>query len=149
MDSELILPIVARWAHILAAVVVVGGLVFVRLILAPAAQATLDEDGRSALRRAITARWKPVVWACIALLLVSGFYNFATISLAKAKEAAVYHPLFGIKFLAALVVFFIASVLVGRSKATEKLRARSPSLLAAAIASAVVVILVSGVLKNL
>ncbi len=138
-----------RWAHILAAVVAVGGLVFLRYVLMPAADEALREEEQTALRERLMVRWKKIVLTCITLLLISGFYNFFTISMAKAKTAPVYHWLFGIKFLAALGVFFLASVLTGRSPGFAGMRSAPRRWLSVAAGLALTVILVSGILKNI
>lgn len=149
MEPELIFAIVFRWIHVLAAVVAIGGLLFLRFVLLPAAQGILDAAQIAALRDRVMRRWRPVVLACITLLLVSGFYNFFTIALPKAEKTRAYHPLFGLKFLAALGVFFIASVLTGRSPAFGRMRANATQWLSIAAGLAILVILISGILKNL
>lgn len=149
MSADLILPIVFRWVHILSAVVAVGGTIFIRFVLTPAVKATLADEQHAALRERLMRRWHVVVMACITGLLVSGVYNFVTLSLPKAKGIPAYHPLFGVKFLAAMGVFFLASALTGRSPGFAPLRANARKWLAVNVALAVVVILLSGVLKNL
>lgn len=149
MSAEFFLAVVFRWAHVLAAVVAIGGTIFMRVVLVPAIRASLTDDQHAALRQAVTARWKVVVMTCIALLLVSGIFNFLTISMEKAKSTALYHPLFGVKILAAFSVFFIASALTGRAKAFDGMRAHAPKWLAVAAALGVVIILISGLLRNL
>jgi uncharacterized membrane protein len=149
MSVDWFVGVGSRWGHVLAAVVAVGGLLFLRLVLMPSAKETLSDTEHHALREAIRRRWQKVVLACIALLLVTGFYNFFTISLAKAEVAPAYHMLFGLKFLAALGVFFLASVLTGRARGFAGMRAAPGRWLAVAAALAVAVILISGVLKNL
>lgn len=149
MDSDFLLKVVFRWMHILAAVVAVGGTIFLRFVLMPSADAALTAEQHATLRERLMRRWKIVIMVCIAALLVSGVYNFIAISLVKAPHSAVYHPLFGIKFLAAMGVFFIASVLTGRAAGFAALRERRRTWLAVAAGLGILVILISGVLKNL
>lgn len=149
MSADTALLLVFRWAHILAAVIAVGGTIFIRFVLMPSAQAALSPEQHAALRARIMERWKRWVMACIALLLVSGLYNFVVISLPKAKAAPAYHPLFGVKVLAALGIFFIASALTGRVKAFERLRANPRRWMTLNALLGLLVILISGVLKNL
>ncbi len=149
MTTEMFLPILFRWTHILAAVIVIGGTVFMRFVLMPSARETLTEEQHAALRARLMGRWKLVVMICIAALLVSGMFNFMTISLTKAQTQPMYHPLFGIKFLAALGVFFIASALTGRSAAFAGLRQKANLWMLVAAVLGITVILISGVLKNL
>ncbi len=138
-----------RWMHILAAVVAVGGTIFVRFVLLPSIRETLTDEQHAALRAKLMARWKVVVMICIAALLISGAYNFMTISLAKAEHSAVYHPLFGVKMLAALAVFFLASALTGRAVAFEGLRRKAGFWMMVTAILGVAVILISGILRNL
>ena len=146
----MVIPIIARWAHVVAAVVAVGGVVFMRFVLMPAADEALDQAQHAALREKLMARWKIVVMVCITLLLLSGTYNFMTIGIEKAKQVGgLYHALFTIKFLAALGVFFLASVLTGRSPAFESLRSNSKKWLAITAGLGVLVVLISGILSRL
>ena len=149
MSTDLVLQIVFRWAHILAAVVAVGGTFYIRMVLMPSAQAALTPEQGAALRARLMERWKPWVMGCIAVLLVSGLYNFVTLSLPKAKGILAYHPLFGIKVLAALGIFFLASALTGRAKAFEGMRASPRKWMTINVLLGLAVILISGVLKNL
>lgn len=64
--------IVGLFLHILAAVIWVGGMFFAHQMLRPAA-AALDPPQRLPLWQRVFARFFPVVWACIAALLVSGY----------------------------------------------------------------------------
>lgn len=149
MDQEALLAIVFRWAHVLSAVALVGGLLFQRLVSFPAAEETLDVDHARRLRAASDRRWKPVVMISTALLLLSGVYNFLTISIEKADSAPAYHGLFGVKFILALLVFFLAGTLTGRAAAFEGMRRNARTWIAVAALAALAVVLVSGVLKNL
>jgi uncharacterized membrane protein len=102
------LALLLRWLHIVAAVAVVGGTIFMRLALVPAA-ADLPEEARGPLAEGVRRRWAKVVMAAILFLLVSGLWNFfainASFKAAGLKIPALYHPLFGLKFLLALGIF--------------------------------------------
>ena len=58
--------------HVLAAVVWVGGMFFAYMVLRPAA-GQLETPERLALWHRVFGRFFPWVWACIALLLISGY----------------------------------------------------------------------------
>lgn len=60
--------------HALAAVVWVGGMAFAYWFVRPVAGAALDAPARLALWRGVFARFFPVVWASIALLLATGYF---------------------------------------------------------------------------
>ena len=149
MENEALLAIVARWAHILSAVVLVGGLLFQRLVMVPAVTEALDAERGQQLREAADRRWKLAVMVCTALLLLSGVYNFLTISIDKAEGVPAYHGLFGVKFVLALAVFFLAAVLSGRSDAFEGMRRNHGKWIAIVALAGLAVVLISGVLRNL
>jgi uncharacterized membrane protein len=64
---------IALGLHVLAAVIWVGGMAFAYGFVRPAAGA-LEGPSRQVLWRGIFARFFPVVWACVIVLLASGYY---------------------------------------------------------------------------
>ncbi len=126
-----ILPLISRWLHILAAMAAVGGPMFISLALLPALS-TLQEAERKALHEQLRRRWSKVVMAAILLLIVTGLYNFVLFVNAAhgwgpewqagSSNLRLYHILFGIKVVLALVVFFLASAITSRSDALAKFR---------------------------
>jgi uncharacterized membrane protein len=141
------LSVVLRWMHILAAITAVGGTIFSRVALLPAAS-SLPEDPRRTLLEAIRSRWSKYVAAAILLLLVSGLWNFMQME-KTYKLGAAYHALFGIKFLLAFAIFFLASALNGRSALAQKLRANARCWLSVNMTLAILVVCISGVLRGL
>ena len=148
MNADLVIQSVVRWTHILSAILLLGGIFFLRYVHLPAAKTLAAQDARK-LHEALMRRWRRVVMICTFLLLASGLYTFATLSLQKAKESALYHPIFGIKFFAAMVVFFLASVLCGRSQAFERIRANPSKWLTFTALLTMLVVILAGVLRNL
>lgn len=142
------LQLVLRWMHIVPAVVAGGATIFVRIALLPAL-AALPDGERGRVKEAIDRRWRVVVMACIALLLVSGIANFVLYQAPVHKGQSLYHALFGIKFLAALIVFFLASALSGRSPALAPIRANSRFYVGVAATAVIVILLLSGVLRSI
>jgi uncharacterized membrane protein len=144
-----------RWAHILAAMVAVGGLFYARYGLLPAMQ-VLDDRTREDLHDAIRKRWLPWVIGSITLLLASGLANFLLFNdAAKQWEEGTwmkqtgYHALFGVKFLLALAVFYFASGLVGRGEGTAWIRANRGRWLSVTLVLAVAVVMISGWMRGL
>ncbi len=148
MDTDLIVPVISRWLHIGPVIVVIGGAFFARFIISPSLAETLSDDQHGQVRSAVVRRWKRVVHICIALILISGAYNFYH-ALRFLEKPPLYHMLFLPKFLAALGIFFIGSALVGKSEAFESMRRENKKWLGILIALAVVIVLISGVMKNL
>ncbi len=149
MTSEAFLPLLFRWMHMLAAVIAIGGTVFIRFVLLPAANEALTDEQHQALRAKLMRRWKVIVMVCITALVVSGVYNIMTISMKQVDHVGIYHPLLTVKLLAALGVFFLASALTGRSAALAGLRKNAPRWMLVAAVLGVAVILISGVLRAL
>ncbi|MEX2186602.1 MAG: hypothetical protein WD875_07405 [Pirellulales bacterium] len=148
MDNINWLDVVLRWMHILAAITAVGGTFFARLALLPAIDETLPPDSRQALHAAIRRRWSKLVALSISMLLVSGLVNYLTRIIPNYDLPKFYHPLFGVKFLLALGIFFIASVLSGRSAMADRFRRDARKWLTVNAILAVLVVLISGVLKT-
>ncbi len=126
-----ILPLISRWLHILAAMAAVGGPMFIRFALLPADPA-LPDDQRRALHDRIRRRWSKVIMTAILILLVTGFYNFILFFQAThnwgpiwehgSANYSLYNILFGIKFVLALALFFIASAVTGRGEIFTRFR---------------------------
>src|SRR5262245_670970 len=132
MDGELVLNTFSRWLHVGTAIVLLGGSVFLRFVVLPAAERLTSEASES-LRDRVRASWKLFVHAGVALLLVSGLYNYLAVLAPKHKGDGLYHALMGSKILVALAVFFLVEVLVGRAAAFEGLRQKCKTWLSVVI----------------
>lgn len=169
--------LVLRWAHVLAAVVAMGGLVFARFALVPALAAE-DDATRDRIHEGIRRRWLPWVIGAITVLLVSGTLNFLIfqVRVAPPRESGLtrfvaaiapgvvagegwdggtwmratnYHALFGVKLLLAMVAFYLASALVGRGAGTKWVRDDRPKWLTVTLGLTVAVVLLSGWMRQL
>ena len=60
--------------HLLAAVILVGGMFFAYMALRPVAASQLEPPVRLKLWVGVFGRFFPWVWVCIAVILVSGFW---------------------------------------------------------------------------
>ena len=143
--------ILLRWMHIFAAIALFGGLIYQRVVLWPAA-ASLPDDIRRGLWERSRSCWARIVMISAFFLLVSGLINFIlTMKLFKAADVVMprfYHPLFGIKFLLALAIFFLASMLAGRSQGTQKFRDHAARWLTVSLVLATLVVAISGILRS-
>lgn len=148
MDPELLLYSATRILHVGTAVVVVGGTFFVRFVLFPVATQNLADDVHARLRSSVIGTWKKIVHAGILLFVVTGAINYyRVIAKGTHKGDPLYHALLGTKILLALVIFFIASALVGRSAAFEGLRRSAPRWLLVNLLLAAIILMISGFLK--
>lgn len=148
MEEINVLLWISRSLHIAAVIVTIGGAAFLRLALLPGANQALEEEPHQRLREAVRKRWAHVVRAGIALLLITGAINFIILAVPPKIDAIPYHPIFGVKVLAAFGVFMIASALVGKSPAFAKLRRNERTWLNVLLALAVVIVLLSGLLSQ-
>lgn len=145
MDSQLLIDTISRIVHVSTAIVLVGGSVFMTFVLLPTASQISDGEHEK-LRGLINGRWKRFVHAGILLFLVTGFYNYFQ-QMPKHKGDGLYHALVGTKILLALGLFFIASALVGRSKAFESMRASRARWLKIMVLLAAIIVGISGFVK--
>ena len=114
-------------------------------VLLPTAQ-QLDSEQHDRLRQAINGRWKRFIHLGILLFLVTGFYNYFR-QMPNHKGDGLYHALVGTKILLALGVFFIASALVGRSRAFDRMRANRATWLTTIVLLAAIIVAISGFVK--
>ena len=108
MPSEMLFPLIMRWMHILSAVFAVGSLALLRAAVLPAlAMSGLPPETIASVRAGICRRWQMAFHLMIVLFLASGFYNYLMVTRHLHEDQPLYHALFGIKFLLALVLFFL------------------------------------------
>jgi uncharacterized membrane protein len=146
MTTDFIIELLFRWMHMFASIAAVGGMIFQRVALVPAL-GELPDDLRLRLHAAMRARWARVVQGSILFLLVSGLVNVVRI-IQNFELAPYYHALFGVKFLLAFGIFFIASMLTGRSDNAQRFQRNARYWLTVNLLLAVLVIGLSGVLKT-
>lgn len=145
-DGPYVIKLVSRVLHILSAIILVGGLFYIRTILSPA-----GVDACFADRRAVWAKW---VGMATFFLLISGFYNFFMILGASKAEGGVklpstYHMLFGIKFLLALVVMFVSAILAGKTEAAERFRGNMRRWLNIGWLAAMGIVVIAAIMRTL
>ncbi len=123
MDSVNGLAAAMRYLHMAGAIVAAGGSVFAALVVLPALRGLAD-DARQTTFEEIRRRFTRLFTVSVGALIVSGAYRFITVEMGEHEGQAVYHALFGIKFLLAMVVFAIGHGLLGRGKFLAGLRNR-------------------------
>ena len=93
MDA--ILPIAMRWLHLASVIVLLGGIFYARVAVGD-----------------LAAGFKPVAYAAIGGILVSGIYIF----LSKGPVSSNYQMWFGIKMLLVLHVFAVTILYKGKRR---------------------------------
>jgi len=140
-----VIDVISRVIHVATAITLIGGSTFIFFVLMPA-WSGLAENTRQQLMTAVQGRWKRFVHGGIALFLLSGFYNYFR-AMPSHEGDGLYHALVGTKILIALVVFFLASALVGRGKATERFRRGRHFWLGTMLVLAAIIVAISGYVK--
>ncbi len=135
-----------RYAHILGAIALMGSALFMRLALAPSV-AEINDETRKQLHEKVRSRWAKFVHLSIMALLISGVANLGLASRYEFGEGPNYSMLAGIKFLLALPIFFIASMLAGRSASAAKFQAKQTMWLNVNLFLAIVMVLMGGFLR--
>lgn len=120
MDANMAFRILSRAIHIICAIILGGGIFYMRSILSYS-----GPDACFAGRRQVWSRW---VMMASTFLIISGLYNFmAIVGESKLPDhkalPPTYHMLFGIKMLLGLGVMFIAAIIGGKSAGAERARA--------------------------
>lgn len=144
--AQLILDTASRIVHVGTAITLVGGSVFMAYALMPAASASLSDEEHDRLREGVLGRWKKFVGPGIGLFLISGFYNYMRM-IPYHKGDGLYHGLVGTKIILAFAIFFLASALVGKSKALEGIRQNRAKWLKVLILLAAIIVCISGFVK--
>lgn len=141
MDSDFVLAVLSRWIHVGTAIVLVGGTSFMKLVVVPSLQGQSPE-----LMSSIRGRWKKFIHGGIALFVVTGFFNYFR-AMPLHKGDGLYHGMIGTKIILAFVVFFFASVLVGRSPGTQKFRDNSGKWMTMVLLLSALIVGISGFVK--
>jgi len=128
----------ARWLHLTSVVTLIGGILYARFVMHPAAGG-LAADALTGLENRAASRFRRFVFTAITLLVLSGAYNF----IYKNPRSPLYHALFGIKILLVLHVFAVAILATGANNPR-----RAKQMFGAAI-SGVIIILISNYLKGI
>jgi uncharacterized membrane protein len=140
--------LVSRVLHILGAIILVGGLFYVRFIVSPtiASPGTAPADQLFGGRRAAWAKW---VGIATALLLITGIWNYLQIIQQHEKLASPYHMMAGLKMLAAIALFLLAALLAGRTAAAEAIREKWRLWLNVCVILGVVTVILGSVLRSI
>ena len=141
------LNLILRWLHVLSAITLVGGVLYVRFSVVPTLE-SLDESQRETVGAALRKNWAKFLMISIALLLVTGITNMVlTPKTIEPDLKSNYSMMAGIKFMLALPVFYIVSLINGRSDNAAKFRQKSRLWLNIAVALCVVIVMLAGYLR--
>jgi uncharacterized membrane protein len=146
IDGMYLVMLLSRILHILGAIILIGGLFYIRFVLAPPTTSP-DATAADRLFGGRRANWAKWVGIATALLLATGFLNY--IRYTKTYELpSSYHMIIGIKMLAALVLFLLAALLAGRTSLAEKVRGNFRVWIAACLLIGIVTITLGSILRT-
>lgn len=145
-DSLFPLLLILRYMHILGAITLMGGAIFMRFALLPSV-GELGDDNRRQLHERVRSRWAKLVMASAALLLLSGIANLGLAARYEFTGFVSYNMLGGIKFLFALPIFMFASFLSGRSATALKFQSNAKFWLNVNLALALLMVLLGGLMR--
>lgn len=144
-DGQYFLLLTSRVLHVLGSIVLLGGVFYLLAVVAPriaAGNASPNEWFNG--NRAAWAKW---VGIATAVLLVTGLFNFVV--MVKSNHLATsYHMLGGMKILVALVLFFFAAILAGKTALADRYRANMKFWLKVTMLVGLVVVIIGGVMRS-
>lgn len=140
-----ILDLVFRWMHIFPAIGLAGGTLFLRFVYLPSLS-ELPEEKRQALDATVRSRWAKIVAISAMLLIISGLFN-GVMKIKQYDLPGLYHGLLAGKIMLGLAVFFIASLLSGRTSVAEKIRQKASFWLTLNVVLVVLLIGMAGAMK--
>ncbi len=140
MDPTLhaVLAVSIRWIHITSVVVLIGGFIYARAVVAPALEAIPEAEQALFGNRAVSL-FRPLLYIVLFTILGSGLYNYLT----KESYPPHYHMWMGIKLLFVLHIFAV-SILYTMPTASEAKRKR---WLTGMIVSGLIIIAIAGYLR--
>ncbi len=102
------LPFLNLWLHILAAVIWIGGMLFLSLVAVPVLRQVNSPLLRADLFRKMAWRFRRLVWICLAVLILTGTVNVAFYG--DTTQGSPYLKVLGIKLglVAVLVAMGVA-----------------------------------------
>ena len=133
-----VLPIFMRWLHLASVALLIGGLLYGRVVL-KATGASLAPDAVEKISESAAALFRPRVLFCVTALLISGVYNIIT----TPGHSSRYHIWLGVKLL--LVLHIFASAILS----TRPGNPRRGRMMASAGLSGLIVILISAYLRRI
>lgn len=132
------LTVLMRWLHISSMATLVGGILYGRLIVAPALDG-LPKGEQEALGDRAAARYRPFVVAAMIGLILSGTYKY----LITPGHRWLYQTLFGIKLLLVAHVFAVAILI------TKPHNPRRTRMMTGVVISGLIIILISAWLRTI
>lgn len=146
VDASWFILLLTRVLHTASAGALLGGLLYLRQCVAPLVGEA--DNAEEAVYRGRRSAWAAVVMGATTLLLLSGFFNLYNIIAGMEKLPAAYHMIFGIKFLLAMFVFFVAAGTAGKSPMAVKMQGNLRFWLNLSLAASVLIFALGAALRT-
>ena len=144
MEPTDYIKLLSRWGHILPAVILVGGSIFMQTTLIPALK---DSDDANDVKGKIKRTWAKVIMICAGIIIISGFYNAYIAFKGDPKPTPVYHAAFTAKLILVGIVFYVSSLLSGRSEVAIKFQEQEAKWGKINMMAAILVVLFAGLMN--
>lgn len=135
-----------RLLHIVPALFLAGGILFMWSTLIPAL-GSMSEETRASVHDAMRSKWAKIVMASSGILVISGLINAVRNILAFEYTTAPYHLFVTLKLVLAVAIMFISARLSGRSQSAAKFRERISFWMSVNTALLLVLILIASTMR--
>jgi len=144
-DGWYFVLLASRVLHVLSSIILLGGIFYLLAVVAPRAIANGgNADAWFDGNRAAWAKW---VGIATAVLLLTGLFNFVMI--VKMNQIATsYHMLGGVKILVAMVIFFLAAILAGKTALADNLRTNMKFWLKVTMSVGLLIVVIGSVMRS-
>jgi uncharacterized membrane protein len=146
-DGHYFLLLASRVLHVLGSIILLGGMFYLLMIVAPRVGASGSRPNTDAWFGGNRAAWAKWVGIATVVLLVTGLFNFYSI-VTTSQIAKSYHMLGGIKILVALVIFFFAAILAGKTALAERFREKMRFWLTVTMLVGLVIVVIGSVMRS-
>jgi uncharacterized membrane protein len=146
-DGWYFVLLASRVLHVLGSIVLLGGIFYLLMVIAPRVAASGSRPDADAWFGGNRAAWAKWVGIATAVLLVTGLFNFVTI-IQSNNIAKSYHMIVGLKILVALVIFFFAAILAGKTALAERFREKMRFWLAVTMCLGLLIVIIGSVMRS-
>lgn len=140
---------IGLWLHIASVVLAIGGTAFVVFVLGPTLRNGVAPDAQNQVFAGIRARFFPIVWGSIAVILISGLAVAGPALNPRILFGSTYGWLLTLKITLALILFATALLITLPNPSLARFRERAPQYQRMIVSMALVIILIATVLRTM
>jgi uncharacterized membrane protein len=140
---------ISLWLHIASVVLAIGGTAFVVFVLGPTLRTGVAPDAQNQIFAGIRTRFFPIVWGCIAVILISGLAAAGSLQVLRPNVlfGTTYGWMLTLKIVLALILFATALLITLPSPGLARFRERAPQYQRMIVGMAAVIILIATLLR--